>query len=94
MLDEDTPRLPEQRRTLGQTHRRTAASSAGLRVKRCGPGEASVLDKTGREIAQLVKEIPVRRWRVAMAPALVRTPSPNDPMFDSQRAALAWLADV
>lgn len=94
MQDENAPSPLEQRRTLGRTQQQTAATEAGLRIRRCGPGEATVLDKTGREIAQLVKELSGRRWRVAMAPAVIRTLSPSDPTFDSQRAALSWLADV
>lgn len=83
LLDENAPR-----------RRPTAVTRAGLRIKRCGPGEAKVLDRTGREIAQLVREPSGRRWRVAMAPAVVRTLSSSDPTFDSQHAALSWLADV
>lgn len=94
MLDENAPRLPERARTPSRTQQQTAANRAGLKIKRCGPGEAKVLDKTDREIAQLVRELSGRRWRVAMAPAVVRTLSPSDPTFDSQRAALSWLADV
>ena len=94
LLNEDPPPLTELARAQGRTQRQMAATRTGLRIKRCGPGEVKVLDKTGREIAELIRELSGRRWRVAMAPALVRTLSPSDPIFDSQRAALSWLADL
>jgi len=53
-----------------------------------------VLDKGGREVARLIREHTGRRWRVAMAPAMVRTLSSSDPTCDSQSGALSWLVDL
>jgi len=94
LLDEDAPRKHLNQARADRAQVRAAATRAGLKVKRCGPGEAKVLDKGGREVARLIKEHTGRRWRVAMAPAVVRTLSSSDPTFDSQGGALSWLVDL
>lgn len=76
----------------GTSHRREAAG--GLRLKRSGPGEVTVVDARGREIATIHKQPERRRWRVAMSSAVVRALSSADPEFDTRHAALSWLSDV
>jgi len=76
------------------TRRRGRQAVAGLKMKRCGPGEVMVVDEQNREVATIHKQPGGRRWRVAMAPARVRTLSPTDPEFESRGAALAWLNEV
>lgn len=89
----DQPGTPRQR-PLDQTKvPDRALARAGLKVKRCGPGEIKVLDVDGREVATVISG-PSRRWRVAMAPSMVRTLSSSDPTFASRRAALDWLCEL
>ena len=94
LLDENARRQQLDRSRADRALVRAAATRAGLKVKRCGPGEVKVLDRGGREVARLNKEHTGRRWRVAMAPAVVRTLSSSDPTFDSQSGALSWLVDL
>ena len=76
------------------TGRRGRPAAAVLRMKRRGPGEVMVVDGQNREVATIHKQPGGRRWRVAMAPARVRTLSSTDPEFESRGAALAWLNEV
>lgn len=66
----------------------------GLRMRRRGAGEVLVVDAGGAEVATVRRTASGRRWRVAMAPARVRTVHAVDPEFATRGAALAWLSEV